>query len=170
MELVITEKRHLRLPLLVACGQGLSFNQIAGFFDQQDYKKEPIIVYNFLHGDNHQGKVAYKTTTFGWVLPGLSLIQLDYKIIRSTASREGIKWYLSLFTWNYSSRESSIHCSASWQFGWLDIFMRPDLTDWSAVAENVVTLPMEIWKALQARASAHRWFVFLQFQKSSSLP
>ena len=70
---------------------GLSFNQIAGFFDQQDYKKEPIIVYNFLHGDNHQGKVAYKTTTFGWVLPGLSLIQLDYKIIRSTACLEGIK-------------------------------------------------------------------------------
>ena len=33
----------------------LSFNQIAGLFDWQFYLKD---VFDFLHGDNHQGKVA----------------------------------------------------------------------------------------------------------------
>ena len=52
-------KVGLRLPLLVGCSQlFLSSNQIAEFFDQRYHLKEPISVLDFLHGDNHQGKVA----------------------------------------------------------------------------------------------------------------
>ena len=55
---------QLRLPLLIGCGQWYFLsNQIAGFFDQQYHWKEPIDIFNFLHGDNHQGKVRSKTTT-----------------------------------------------------------------------------------------------------------
>ena len=35
----------------------------------------------FLHGDNHQGKVAFKATTRGWVWPGVSLGEADSKIL-----------------------------------------------------------------------------------------
>ena len=44
----------------------LSFNQIARFFDQQYHRKEPINIFNFLVGNNYQGKVGSRTTSFGW--------------------------------------------------------------------------------------------------------
>ena len=53
------------LSLLFACGQ-LCFlsRQVAGFFDQQYYWKEPICIVDFfLDGDNHHWKVTSETTT-----------------------------------------------------------------------------------------------------------
>ena len=51
------------------------FNQTIGFFDQQYIWKES----DFLHGDFHQGNVASKTSTFGWVRLGVSDIQYSPK-------------------------------------------------------------------------------------------
>ena len=48
----------------------LLFNQIAGFFDHQYIWKECIDILDFLHEGIHEGKVASKPTTFGWVCPG----------------------------------------------------------------------------------------------------
>ena len=51
------------------------FNQIPGFFDQQCHWKEPINIFDFLHGDNHWQNLAFVATTFGWWLwPGVPLI------------------------------------------------------------------------------------------------
>ena len=36
----------------------LSFNQIAGFFNHQCFWKKLMDLLDFLHGNNHQGKVA----------------------------------------------------------------------------------------------------------------
>ena len=50
-------------------------NQIAGFFYQQKHWKEQFNIFDFLHGYVHQGKVASKTITFGWVGLGVPLFQ-----------------------------------------------------------------------------------------------
>ena len=51
----------------------LATNQIAVFFNHQCPLKESINTLYFSHGDNdHQGKVASKNTTFGWVWPVVS--------------------------------------------------------------------------------------------------
>ena len=42
----------------------LSSNQIAGFLDHQNVLKESTDIFDFLHGDNHQGKVVAETTSF----------------------------------------------------------------------------------------------------------
>ena len=85
MEITIKERYHLRLPLLGGCGH-LCFlsNQIAGFFliisisgrnQQISFCMEIIIKGRaFLHADNHKGKVACETTSFGWVWPVVLLI------------------------------------------------------------------------------------------------
>ena len=59
----------------------VSPSQIAGFFDQQYYCKESVYVFDFLHGDNHQGKVASKTAAFGRVSPVVRLVQSDCMIL-----------------------------------------------------------------------------------------
>ena len=54
----------------------LSTNKIAILFDHQYLWKESIDNLDFSYGDNHEGKVAFEaTTTFGWVLLVLSLVQ-----------------------------------------------------------------------------------------------
>ena len=61
----------------VACC--FSSNQIEGLFYQKNWK-EPVDVFHFLLGDNHQWKVAFKTTTLDRVWPGLPLGQSDFSI------------------------------------------------------------------------------------------
>ena len=56
-------------------------NQIPGFFDHQYLWKESIGILDFLHGDNHQRKVASETTTLGWMRSVGSLIQLECRIL-----------------------------------------------------------------------------------------
>ena len=76
MEFIIKRRHHLRQPFLVGYGQlCLFFIQTTGFFDQQYIWKES----DFLHGDFHQGNVASKTSTFGWVRLGVSDIQYSPK-------------------------------------------------------------------------------------------
>ena len=58
--------------------------------------KEPIGVFHFLHGNNHQGKVASKTTALDWVWPGMRWDQSDSRILWSSISLEGNNWYLCL--------------------------------------------------------------------------
>ena len=54
---------------------GVSFvNQITGLFDYQYFWKESIDNLDFLHGHNHQGKVASETTAFDWTRPGVPLV------------------------------------------------------------------------------------------------
>ena len=81
MELVIKGRQHLKLILLVGCGQLFLFSiHIAGFFDHQYLWKELNYLLDFLHGDNHQRKVTCETT-FGcieWVVP---FMQSDCRIL-----------------------------------------------------------------------------------------
>ena len=42
-----------------------------------------------MHGDSHQGKVAFKTTTGGCVWLGVPLDQSDFRILLSSISFEG---------------------------------------------------------------------------------
>ena len=68
MDIVIKNRQHLRLPILVGCYQlYLSSNPKAGLFDHQYLWKESVNILDFLLGDNHQRKEASKTTTFGQV-------------------------------------------------------------------------------------------------------
>ena len=56
----------MKLPLLVRCGQlSISFNQTVGFFNQQYYKKEPIDIFDFLHGDNHLLNLSFIKLSVG---------------------------------------------------------------------------------------------------------
>ena len=83
MKLVIKEKLNLIRQLLIGCGNlGHLSNQIAAFFDQQQYhQKESIGIFDFSHGDNHQGKMSSEATAFGRVWPLLYLIQSDCTIL-----------------------------------------------------------------------------------------
>ena len=56
--------------------------------------KDQLITLNFLRGNNHQGKVAFKTTTHGWVWLGRFLNQSDDSLIVNIS--EGNNWYLFL--------------------------------------------------------------------------
>ena len=59
-------------------------NQMAVFFDHQYLWKESISRLDFLHGDNHQRKVASESYPFGWVWPVLLLIQSDCIILHKS--------------------------------------------------------------------------------------
>ena len=50
-------------------------------FDHQYLWKESSNLLDFLHGENHQGKVPSETTFFGWVLPVVLLIESDFIIL-----------------------------------------------------------------------------------------
>ena len=64
LEIIIKERQHLRLPPLFGCDQlNLSSNQTAGFYDNQYLGKKSSNLLDFLYADNHQEKVAFKTTT-----------------------------------------------------------------------------------------------------------
>ena len=70
------------MDFLVGFGQlCLSSNHIAGFSDHQYLCKESIDTLDFLHEDNLQRKEGSETTTFGWVLLIVILIQSDYRIL-----------------------------------------------------------------------------------------
>ena len=45
----------------------LSFNKIVGFFAHQYFWKETTSALDFFLRDSNQGKIAYKSTTTGWV-------------------------------------------------------------------------------------------------------
>ena len=74
-----------------------STNQIALPFDYEYLLKELIDTLDLLHGDNHQGKVGAKTTTFIWVWPVVPFVQSDCRIYWSSISLERMKWCLSFF-------------------------------------------------------------------------
>ena len=70
--------------------------QIAGFFDQQYLWKESVDILDDFHGDIHEGKVACEFTIYGWLKPGLLLVQSKSRILWSSISLEGINLYLYL--------------------------------------------------------------------------
>ena len=56
----------MRLPYLTGCGQlWLLSSEIAGLFHYLYLWKESVHALDLLHGDNHQGKDGFKSTTFG---------------------------------------------------------------------------------------------------------
>ena len=67
-----------------------------------------------MHGVSHQGNVTSKTSSFGWVWPGMPLVQTDCWILWSTISVERISWYLGWFSWRYSLREGSMWVHHLW--------------------------------------------------------
>ena len=70
MSLVIKRSQHLRTSLLTGSDQVcFSSSQIALFFDKKNHQKESTDIFTFLHGDNHQEKVACEGVTFGLVWP-----------------------------------------------------------------------------------------------------
>ena len=79
----------------------LSTNQIAILFDHQYLWNEPTDNVDFLYGDNHEGKVASETTTFGWVSPVVLvqsyviLILFDYQYLWKKPSD-----ILDFFAWS----------------------------------------------------------------------
>ena len=50
-------------------------------FDQTCHWKEPINIFDFLHGDNRQRKIGSRSTSFGWVWPGVPLIKSGWMIL-----------------------------------------------------------------------------------------
>ena len=50
----------------------ISFSKIAGLIKaMMNLWKQCINMFDFLHGDIYQGKVAYEATTCGWMYPGM---------------------------------------------------------------------------------------------------
>ena len=72
----------------------LSTSQNAVFFDHWYFSKESIDTVDFSLGDNHQGMVGSQTTTFGWILPVMPLVQSDCRTLWSSIFQEKVKWYL----------------------------------------------------------------------------
>ena len=78
----LSGRKDLRLQLLVGCGEFcISFSQIAGFLDHQYVYKESVNTIYFLHGDNHQHKEGSESTTSGWLLSVMLLVQSNCKIL-----------------------------------------------------------------------------------------
>ena len=77
-ELVIKERQHLRLLLLVGFGQWWFLsNQITLFLD---HLGKINLYIRFLGKVNHQGNLATGATSFGWLWLLVSLIQTDCRI------------------------------------------------------------------------------------------
>ena len=75
MKIIINRRNDMRLPYLTGCGQlWLLSSEIAGLFHYLYLWKESVHALDLLHGDNHQGKDGFKSTTFGWVWPIVPLI------------------------------------------------------------------------------------------------
>ena len=58
-----------------------------------------LILYFFIHGDNHQRKEGSETASFSWVLPVVPLVQSDSRILWSSISLEGINQNPRFFVW-----------------------------------------------------------------------
>lgn len=70
MEMTISRRKDLILPLLVVCNQMyLLFNQIAGFFDHHYLWMGSINTLEYLHWGNHQQKEGFETSSLVWVWP-----------------------------------------------------------------------------------------------------
>ena len=67
-----------------------SSSQIALFFDKKNHQKGSTDIFTFLHGDNHQEKVACEGVTFGLVWP------MGFQDFWLSISLDGINWYLCL--------------------------------------------------------------------------
>ena len=93
-----------------------SANQIAVFFNHQYFWRESSDLLDFLHGENHQAKVASRITSFGLGLLVVSFIHLSCRILWSSVSLKGIKLYLSFSAWSSSSRE---HSTSNYSFNWI---------------------------------------------------
>ena len=65
---------------------------LAKICHQYLWKESVDLRRGFLHGDNHQRKVACEATSSGWVWPVEPLIQSDCRILWSSISVERIKW------------------------------------------------------------------------------
>ena len=77
-ELVIKERQHLRLLLLVGFGEWWFLsNQITLFLD---HLGKINLYIRFLDEVNHQANLATGTTSFGWLWLLVSLIQTDCRI------------------------------------------------------------------------------------------
>ena len=87
------------ISVLVGCGQFcFSSNQVAGVFDYQYLWKESIDILDFVLEDNHQGKEAFGTTTFGWMWPVVPHIQSNCRILSSAIYVEEIQQSLRFCT------------------------------------------------------------------------
>lgn len=97
-EVMIKVRQHLRLLLLVGCGQVcLSSDSLKdSLINNKSIERTNSYLW-FLHGENHEGKVASKTTTFVWLWPGVPLVQLDSMILWLWISLERINWS---FVWS----------------------------------------------------------------------
>ena len=85
----------MRLPLLLGCHHLCIWSsEIAGFFDHQ-YLEMIIWYLGILRGDIYQGKVASENVSFGWLWPGVPLVQSDCIILWSSVSLQIMISYLS---------------------------------------------------------------------------
>ena len=118
MEIIIKGKQHLRLSLLVGCGQlHLLSKHIAGSFDYQYHWNKTSNLLDFLHDDSHQVKVvASGTTSFDRVWLVVLLLQTNCKIFLSPISLERIKSYLKIFVWSCHEGKAA---SETTTFGWV---------------------------------------------------
>ena len=125
-------------------------NQIEEFFDEQlKTGKNQLILFNFLHWDNHHVKVGFKTTTLGWVWPGAPLGQSDFRILWLSISLKWINWYLCLtivnlfylfFSWYFLSNSGWYVLPFSYDLLLLlNVFVAPEIQFlWSRFQNNTI--------------------------------
>ena len=108
-EFVIKWSYHLRLLLLVGCGQFCPpscpttspYVQFDCRIHWLSISQERVSWCRSFSGcflDSYPRKIASETTFFGWVWPGVLLIQSDRRILWLSMSLDGINWYLRFFT------------------------------------------------------------------------
>ena len=108
-EFVIKWSYHLRLLLLVECGQFCPpscpttkpYVQFDCRIHWLSISQERVSWCRSFSGcflDSYPRKIASETTFFGWVWPGVLLIQSDRRILWLSMSLDGINWYLRFFT------------------------------------------------------------------------
>ena len=86
VEIIIKERSHLILLLLLGCGKFCSLpKRVAGFSIFNIPGRNQSISYIFLQGNNHQWKVASETTTFDWVWQIVPFVQSDCRISSYTS-------------------------------------------------------------------------------------
>ena len=106
---VIKWSYHLRLLLLVECGQFCPpscpttkpYVQFDCRIHWLSISQERVRWCRSFSGcflDIYPRKIASETTFFGWVWPGVLLIQSNRRILWLSMSLDGINWYLRFFT------------------------------------------------------------------------
>ena len=112
MEIVIKESCHFWFGVVRCASHPI---RLQDFFYHSTAGKNWSLK-SCLHGNSHQGKVTSETTSFGWVLPGVSIVQSDCRILWWSVSLVRAKWYLSFYAWSQSSKEINIW---DYHFGWV---------------------------------------------------